>query len=76
MKTTHAQNMVEFSRSRTELCRTTEEIDEMTPWLDHEELGDWLAVSSMDDNGEDVTVVFADGSQARWTNTERSWKVI
>ena len=76
MKTTHAQNMVEFSRSRTALCRTTEEIDMLEPWHDHDQCGDWLAVATMDDNGEDVTVVFSDSSKARWTNTERAWEVI
>ena len=47
-----------------------DEIDALEPWT-------WAnAETTEDDNGEDFTAVFSDGSKARWINSDRAWMVI
>jgi hypothetical protein len=62
---------------------STDKIDEMEPWhwVDQRsaraelEIGPncFEAVEILDDNGEDFTAVFSDGSRAKWSNYDRTW---
>lgn len=66
---TKAEEFVSMFQRKTE-GMSLEELDNCEPWT-------WPHnVDSEDDNGEDWTSVFSDGSKARWTNRERSWEVV
>lgn len=50
-------------------------------WMDLEEKEPWLwcdryGARIVDDNGEDYTAVFQDGSRARWVNCDRNWELL
>jgi len=54
---------------------STEDADAQEPWFPGLIPG-VLVKDTRDDDGEDFTATFLDGSVARWINSTRTWNVV